>query len=101
MDRKTVLVAIAALLFAVAMIAGFTGLSSGGSDCGSVLGGGGDAAQSDLGDRIVNGAEGSARQDACRDAEGDRRVITFGALGLAVLAGVIAVAVKEDAPRSA
>lgn len=83
MDRKTVLVAIAALLFAAALIAGTASISAGFADCGSVLWGGGDA-----------GTKGAT--EICDSKLSDRKLLAFGFFGLSVIAVIAAVMVKED-----
>lgn len=88
MDRKTVLVVIAALLFAAGLILGTSEITADLTSCGSVLWGGGDA--SELREVAI-----------CESKIGDRKPLVYGGIGLAIVAMIVAIAIKEDEPRHA
>ena len=97
-----VLLGVAVVLLIVGLGFGLNGVTAGPNivdptECGSVLMPDGD--ESDERDSInyYKGDDDSQNADACADARSERKPVTYGALGLAAVAGMLAlVAAKRD-----
>ena len=90
---------IAAVLVIAGLSFGLSAASAGRADCGSVLRGGGNAEIVDGGEQLAGTLQGATpdtdatnNQDACRDALDDKKIPTFGLLGIGLLAAIGAVA---------
>lgn len=101
MSPRNILLALGAILLAAGLFLGLRTISAGSLDCGSVLApSDSDAAFMEIGAQAV-GSDPGQFTAACNASRSDAKPLAYGALGLGVLAGLLAVVApaKDQRPK--